>query len=225
MKHFGIVLLFAALSVSCIGETTFSKRINKEIKNIRKEPTSLLASITLFGEDTETEDKQASPISIVQVEENNLFKWKATMKGPEGTLFEGGEFKIDFTLPEDYPFAPPKIKFTSEMFHPNIYEDGSICLNILKEDWHPAQTMFSTLLCIQSLLNNPNMEDPAANTEADKLFRTDKEEYARRVRATFGRTKPDSTAYSGSSDSLRDGNPAEGGADVAREEKTEEAFD
>ncbi|OIR55583.1 MAG: ubiquitin conjugating enzyme E2, partial [Amphiamblys sp. WSBS2006] len=105
-----------------------------------------LVSITMFGE-----ERQASSISIVQEEENNLFKWKATMKGPEGTLFEGGIFDLDVTLPEDYPFTPPRINFTSTIIHPNIYGNGDICLDILTDKWSPAQTLLTALLSIQSL--------------------------------------------------------------------------
>ncbi|OIR58241.1 MAG: ubiquitin-conjugating enzyme E2 [Amphiamblys sp. WSBS2006] len=201
MKHTGIVLLFAELSVSCIPKTTVLKRINKEIKNIQKEPASLV-SITMFGE-----EKQASSISIVQAEENNLLKWKATMKGPEGTPFEGGIFEIDFTIPEDYPFSPPAIRFRSEMFHPNIYGDGDICLDILKDKWSPAQTLLTALLSIQSLLTDPNLGSQT-NSEAGKLFSTDKTEYARRVRNLFGRINPRLGAASGPSSSSRDGNQA-----------------
>ncbi|OIR58252.1 MAG: ubiquitin-conjugating enzyme E2 [Amphiamblys sp. WSBS2006] len=220
MKHFGIVLLFAALSVSCLGRTTVLKRINKEIKNIQKEPTSLV-SITLVGE-----ERQASSISIVQEEENNLFKWKATMKGPEGTPFEGGIFVLDVALLNDYPFRPPTIKFRSEMFHPNIYGDGRISLDILEEEWSPSLSVLPTLLCIQAILNDPNMGYPVANTEADKLFRTDKEEYARRVRATFGRTNPDSAADSEPSASPEMATRVkEAASGSSREEQTEEVLD
>ncbi|OIR57140.1 MAG: ubiquitin-conjugating enzyme E2 [Amphiamblys sp. WSBS2006] len=183
MKHTGIVLLFAALSVSCLGRTTMLKRISKEIKNIQNEPTSLV-SITMFGE-----ERQASSISIVQEEENNLFKWKVAMKGPEGTLFEGGIFVLDVTLPEDYPFYPPRIKFLSTIIHPNIYEDGGICLDILREKWSPAQTMFSALVSIQALLSDPYTSS-AANGEIGKLFYTNKAEYEEKVREATKKTNP-----------------------------------
>ncbi|OIR58255.1 MAG: ubiquitin conjugating enzyme E2 [Amphiamblys sp. WSBS2006] len=225
MKHTGIILLFAALSVSCLGELEiFVERIKNEINNIKNEPASLV-SITMFGEDKETGDKPTASIFIVQAEENNLSKWKATMKGPEGTPFEGGAFVLDVTLLSDYPFFPPAIRFRSEMFHPNIYGDGRISLDILGEEWSPSLSVLPTLLCIQSLLNSPNMGYPVENTEAAKLFRTDKEEYARRVKATFGRTNPDSATDSESSVSPRDDNTAEGDVDNTREERVEEVLD
>ena len=36
--------------------------------------------------------------------------WKGTLKGPTGTPYEGGVFKIDIQLPADYPFVPPKVR-------------------------------------------------------------------------------------------------------------------
>jgi ubiquitin-conjugating enzyme E2 A len=57
------------------------------------------------------------------VNEDNLFVWNATIFGPENTPWEGGIFSLKLTFPEDYPSKPPKVKFTTEIFHPN----GKLC--------------------------------------------------------------------------------------------------
>ena len=49
---------------------------------------------------------------------------------------------------EDYPNKPPKIKFLTKMFHPNIYNDGSICLDILSHMWSPVYDVASILTSI-----------------------------------------------------------------------------
>ncbi|OIR57143.1 MAG: ubiquitin-conjugating enzyme E2 [Amphiamblys sp. WSBS2006] len=142
MKHSGIVLLFAAFSVSCLGGTAmFVKRINREISNIRNEPASLI-SITMFGE-----ERQTSSISIVQTEENNLFKWKATMQGP-GNAVRGRLFQNCCYHPGGPPcFCPLQVVF--KKLHPNIYGDGRIYPDLLEREWSPVLST-KTPLPIQS---------------------------------------------------------------------------
>ena len=59
-----------------------------------------------------------------------MYRWNAVIFGPEGTEWEGGVFRLIMEFLEDYPNKPPKVKFLTKMFHPNIYNDGSICLDI-----------------------------------------------------------------------------------------------
>ena len=61
------------------------------------------------------------------------------------------------------------MKFLTKMFHPNIYADGNICLDILGKAWTRAYGCYSILKSIQSLLTDPNPESPA-NHEAAGLF-------------------------------------------------------
>lgn len=113
-------------------------------------------------------------------EENNLFKWNAVIFGPEGTPWEEGTFKLTLHFTEEYPHRPPKVKFVSKMFHPNVYTDGSICLDILQNQWSPIYDIPSILTSIQSLLCDPNPNSPA-NSEAARLFEENKREYNRKV--------------------------------------------
>jgi hypothetical protein len=32
----------------------------------------------------------------------------------------GGIFKLELFLPEEYPMAPPKVRFLTKIYHPNI---------------------------------------------------------------------------------------------------------
>ena len=60
--------------------------------------------------------------------EDNFFEWEAAITGPTGTYFEDGVFIACLSFPQDYPLNPPKMKFKSELFHPNIYPDGRVCI-------------------------------------------------------------------------------------------------
>jgi ubiquitin-conjugating enzyme (huntingtin interacting protein 2) len=68
--------------------------------------------------------------------EGNLVKWRGKVQGPPDTPYAGGVFMIDIQLPDAYPFEPPKMKFITKVWHPNISsQTGAICLDILKNEW------------------------------------------------------------------------------------------
>lgn len=46
----------------------------------------------------------------------------------------GGVFKLELFLPDDYPMTPPKIRFLTKIFHPNVDKLGRICLDVLKSE-------------------------------------------------------------------------------------------
>lgn len=97
------------------------------------------------------------------------------------------------TFPQTYPHSPPKLKFETPLFHPNVYENGEVCISILHEGedqygyesaaerWSPVQTPETILLSVISMLSSPNDESPA-NIEAGKLWREDQKEFKKRVR-------------------------------------------
>ncbi|QQP48562.1 Ubiquitin conjugating enzyme, partial [Caligus rogercresseyi] len=86
--------------------------------------------------------------------ENNIMVWNAVIFGPHDTPFEDGTFKLTMEFSEEYPNKPPLVKFLSKMFHPNIYADGGICLDILQN--RPTYDVSAILTSIQSLLSDPN---------------------------------------------------------------------
>ena len=120
-------------------------------------------------------------ISTGPISNDNLFKWEATIIGPEDSPYEGGIFFLNIHFPTDYPSKPPKIIFTTKIYHPNIYHDGSISLDILKDQWCPALTITKTLLSISALLSNPNPDNPI-NYEAAQLSKLNKYEYYKKAR-------------------------------------------
>lgn len=113
--------------------------------------------------------------------EDNLFKWTATIYGPEGSPYEGGIFILDIDFPLDYPFKPPKIIFKTKIFHCNINYQGFICLDILKDKWSPALTISKVLLSICSLLDDQNPNDPL-EPEIANLYVDNQEEFIKKAK-------------------------------------------
>jgi ubiquitin-conjugating enzyme E2 D/E len=99
-------------------------------------------------------------ISAGPINETNIKNWEAIIIGPSGSPYEGGKFKLNIIIPNDYPFKPPQITFVTKIHHPNISKTGEICIDILKGQWSPALNIYKTLLSILSLLNDPNPNDP-----------------------------------------------------------------
>ena len=133
--------------------------------------------------------------SVGLVNENDYYKWTVLFQGPEDTIFEGGFFKAILTFPEDFPQSPPEMKFVSEMFHPNIYKEGRVCISILHnpgfdqfnsqeridEKWRPSLGVEQIVISVISMLNDPNCDSPA-NIDASVMFKNNRKEYERIVR-------------------------------------------
>jgi len=132
-----------------------SKRILKELKDLQKDPPTSCS---------------AGPVA------EDMFHWQATIMGPPDSPYAGGVFLVTIHFPPDYPFKPPKVAFRTKVFHPNINSNGSICLDILKEQWSPALTISKVLLSICSLLTDPNPDDPLV-PEIAHMYKTDRQKY------------------------------------------------
>mmetsp|Transcript_9530 Transcript_9530/g.16706 ORF Transcript_9530/g.16706 Transcript_9530/m.16706 type:complete len:148 (+) Transcript_9530:62-505(+) len=136
------------------------KRINKELSDLGKDPPA---------------NCSAGPVN------DDLFHWQATLMGPAESPYAGGVFFLDIHFPADYPFKPPKVHFTTRIYHPNINTNGGICLDILKDQWSPALTTSKVLLSICSLLTDPNPDDPLVPDIAH-LYKSDKEKFNEKAR-------------------------------------------
>ncbi|KAJ6418748.1 hypothetical protein OIU84_002010 [Salix udensis] len=166
-----------------------SKRILKELKDLQKDPPTSCS---------------AGPVA------EDMFHWQATIMGPPDSPYAGGVFLVTIHFPPDYPFKPPKnhacsstvtkasftrglrfeplfcnkkkVAFRTKVFHPNINSNGSICLDILKEQWSPALTISKVLLSICSLLTDPNPDDPLV-PEIAHMYKTDRNKYETTARS------------------------------------------
>jgi ubiquitin-conjugating enzyme (huntingtin interacting protein 2) len=80
---------------------------------------------------------------------NNMRHWRGKIFGPKDTAYEGGTFYVNIEIPNDYPFKPPKMKFDTKIWHPNISsQTGAICLDILRNEWTPALTIRTALISL-----------------------------------------------------------------------------
>ena len=132
------------------------KRIQKELIDLGKDPPA---------------NCSAGPI-----DEKDQYHWQATIMGPDDSPYAGGVFFLNIHFPTDYPFKPPKCNFTTRIYHPNINSNGSICLDILKDQWSPALTISKVLLSISSLLTDPNPDDPLV-PEIAHIYKSDRAKY------------------------------------------------
>lgn len=107
---------------------------------------------------------------------DSLSSWTAKLVGPAETPYENGNFDLQIDIPKMYPFAPPKVKFVTKIYHPNIDTEGNICLDILKGSWSASLTLEKVMLSISSLLNDPNPDDPLRSQVAS-LFKKDRKKY------------------------------------------------
>lgn len=107
------------------------KRIQRELQELGRDPPA---------------NCSAGPVG------DDLFHWQATIMGPDESPYSGGVFFLDIHFPADYPFKPPKVSFTTRIYHCNINSNGGICLDILKDQWSPALTISKVCHPLSSLL-------------------------------------------------------------------------
>ncbi|CDU25213.1 probable ubiquitin-conjugating enzyme E2 [Sporisorium scitamineum] len=125
----------------------------------------------------ETERLIADPAPGISAtpHEDNLRYFDVVISGPAQSPFEGGVFRLELFLPEEYPMSAPKVRFLTKIYHPNIDKLGRICLDILKDKWSPALQIRTVLLSVQALLSAPNPDDPLANDVAEHYKKDEKD--------------------------------------------------
>jgi len=129
------------------------------------------------------------------VDDSNLFDWRIYIEGPGDSPYQGGIFQAKMEFPKDYPMSPPKLRFVSEFWHPNVYPDGRVCISILhppgedalnpderpEERWLPTQTVSTIMLSVISMLNAPNINSPA-NVDASVEWRDQRPRFTDRCK-------------------------------------------
>ena len=145
------------------------RRIAKELADIQSDTESKILAEAANGSD--------------------LSHLRASFPGPPDTPYEGGTYVVDIKIPNEYPFRPPVMFFTTKLWHPNVSSQtvrnpppnqhrtfnlksqGAICLDTLGSAWSPVLTIKSALLSLQSLLSTPEPKDPQDAEVASMLMK------------------------------------------------------
>jgi ubiquitin-conjugating enzyme E2 G1 len=147
------------------------RRLQSELKQLNKEPNYFYSAYP---------------------NETNFLEWEFIIIGPPETFYEGGMFKGKMTFPKEYPNRPPELNFITNLYHPNIYKDGRVCISILHEGidefgyesvnerWNPSHGINTVLMSILSMLGCPNFESPA-NVDASTEWRNSESEYKKKI--------------------------------------------
>ncbi|CAK4075650.1 unnamed protein product [Aphanomyces euteiches] len=153
---------------------------------------------------TELSRNPPEGVSVGLGDDENLFNWEIMLVGPPDTLYEGGFFKARLEFPSDFPNMPPKMTFISDMWHPNVYPNGVVCISILHppgedrmnaqesadERWRPILGVEAILVSVISMLSDPNDDSPA-NIDAAVEWRNDKEGFKKHCRRVVRKSQED----------------------------------
>ncbi|KAI1882431.1 hypothetical protein AGOR_G00250630 [Albula goreensis] len=136
------------------------------------------------------------------VSDDDIYQWEVVLIGPQDTLFEGGFFKAYLTFPYDYPLRPPKMKFITEIWHPNVAKNGDVCISILhepgedrfgyerpEERWLPVHTVETIMISVISMLADPNVDSPLMWTLPGSGEKTPKESLRGRWLGVYGKAR------------------------------------
>lgn len=133
----------------------------------------------------ELEKVKSTTTSGIFVEPSeNLRVWKVRIAGPESSPYKDGIFDLEVSVPDDYPFSPPRLRFTTKIYHPNIDDSGRICMDLLKMPpmggWKPTIAIEGLLIAVKMLLENPNPNDPLM-VETASLLKKDRESFNKKA--------------------------------------------
>ena len=123
--------------------TSFSARLNSEIKTIKNNP-----NLTL------------------KIDDDNSKIWYISFKGAEKTLYENENFKLRYELGQNYPLQKPSVTFVENIpINPFVFSNGLICLDILDTNWSPVLNISSVTMSILSMLSGTKEKRKPVNDE------------------------------------------------------------
>ncbi|TQV95549.1 ubiquitin-conjugating enzyme E2-24 kDa [Cordyceps javanica] len=123
-------------------------------------------------------DKDSSGVFAAPADGVSLRSLVGMFPAPPDTPYAGGTYEVEVDIPDTYPFKPPKMRFKTKIWHPNVSsQTGAICLDTLTTGWSPVQTIKTALLSLRMLLEFPNSKDPQ-DAEVAKMMNEHPEQFA-----------------------------------------------
>jgi len=121
---------------------------------------------------------QAGPI------DGNMRHWRALIKGPDDSPYEGYWYKFEIIFRDDYPLSPPRVVCNSWILHPNIASEqgGDVCISILT-NWSQdsPRHIDDVFACIRALLINPSSQG-GWNNLATRLLTQNRQNFIQEAR-------------------------------------------
>lgn len=174
---------------------TLAKKIKEEREkkekgnNATESPKSTRISVRdklLTKEVTELEENLPESCKVDFKDPNVLHEFTLTVTPGEG-YWKEGIFIFHVMIPEEYNIKPPHVSCETKIWHPNISENGEVCLSLLREHtldgsgWAPTRKLKDIVWGLNSLFTDLlNFDDPL-NVEASELYFKNKESFRRRV--------------------------------------------
>ncbi|KAE8266016.1 hypothetical protein A4X09_0g6334 [Tilletia walkeri] len=159
-----------------------NKRLAKELADLNKTPldgiTVEVAECVAHDSlrDQKVPEFTGADCVFTCFHSENIYKWVAKIEG-SNTAYHGGVFELSLEFPIEYPFKTPKVKFNTQIYHPNVDDSGNLCIGLLKaEAWKPSTKASSILMAIAQLLSEPSPDDALVASIAE-LYKSDRAKF------------------------------------------------
>ncbi|GFY66160.1 NEDD8-conjugating enzyme UBE2F [Trichonephila inaurata madagascariensis] len=167
-------------------------KLKKETRNRRTETSNVVTSALIRDRLLIKEIQEfvhSLPYTCIThfPDPNEMHRFQITITPDEG-YWRGGKFKFLIEVPEEYNMVPPKVRCLTRLWHPNINEDGAVCLSVLRLNcpegfgWAPTRMLRDVVWGLNFLFSDLlNFED-ALNHEAAEHYLKDKKSFVSKVR-------------------------------------------
>jgi len=181
LNHLQLVKLEIKIAIPTYDPLELERRLKSVLRSSRLKKSEIFEILYLNLNEFKKKKNDGAGVDAETVGKETKH-WIGRLKGPEDTPYAGGIFTVDILIPDQYPFAPPKVTFNTRVWHPNVSsQTGAICLDILKDQWSPAMTIRTVLLSLQALLCTPEPDDPQDAVVA-KQYKTDRKAWTEQAK-------------------------------------------